>query len=50
MVMVLTGALNGNIIVLRIPITLTGYQTVRDDINFKDCTIIYYETALEMAH
>ena len=35
MVMVLTGVLNGNIIVLRIPITLTGYQAIRDDIIFR---------------
>ena len=35
MVMVLTGVLNGNIVVLRIPITLTGYQAIRDDIIFR---------------
>ena len=34
-VMVLTGVLNGNIIVLRIHITLTGYQAIRDDIIFR---------------
>ena len=34
MVLVLAGVLNGNIIVLRIPISLTGYQAIRDDIIF----------------
>ena len=35
MVKVLTGILNGNTIVLRISITLTGYQAIRDNIIFR---------------
>ena len=48
-VMVLRGALNGNIMIFRIPITLKAtkfsYTTL-----YIDCTIICYETPLGTAH